>query len=253
MKEYHGQIFFWTNKILKDDKPLDNAWTNAFTDCATTLKDFVCERADTILNWTGAEDGAGAKAFYEAQCNAGGATAPSAAPAQEEKKEPAKAAPAKPTGPVAKKVKAPIKERKLNRWTIENQGAEHLKFEGEEDVNRKVAFQIFDCKETTIEIVGKCQNVMMQNCQKVTLIVDKLVSQVELGGCKVCKVICRNQTPDVGPGQVGMITAENCNEVIIFLQNGTMNAKVSSICCRSIIVKYPKEGSTDEQCDAEPT
>jgi len=252
--EFHGQIFFWTNKILKEGKPLDDAWTNAFTACATALKDFVIERRDTILNWNGSEDGAGAKAFYEAAVkSAGGATAaaPTTAPAAEEKKTapaPVKAA----AGAPVKKVKAPIKELVRNRWAIENQGKEHLKFEGEDQVNRKIAFQIFDCKETTIEIVGKAQNVLLQNCQKVTLIVDKLVSQVELGGCKVCKVICRNQTPDVGPGQIGMITAENCNEVIIQLQSETINAKISTICCRSIIVKYPKEGSTDAQCDEEP-
>ena len=66
------------------------------------------------------------------------------------------------------------------------------------------------------------------------------------------KIICRNQTPDLGPGQVGMITAENCNEVIIQLQHDTIKSKISTICCRSVIIKYPKEGSTDAQCDEEP-
>jgi hypothetical protein len=156
--EFHGQIFFWTNKILKEGKALDDAWTNAFTACATALKDFVVERRDTILNWNGSEDGAGAKAFYEAACkSAGGASpAPTTAPAVEEKKTAPTPAPVKAAaGAPVKKVKAPIKELVRNRWAIENQGKEHLKFEGEDQVNRKIAFQIFDCKETTIEIVGK--------------------------------------------------------------------------------------------------
>merc|ERR1712150_303106 len=143
--EFHGQIFFWTNKILKEDKPLDVAWTNAFTAVATALKDFVVERRDTILNRNGAEDGAGAKAFYEAGCKAAGGSSPAPAtttPAAEEKKAAPTPAPAKaaPTGPPAKKVKPPIKEFKINKWAIENQGKEHLKFEGEEQVNRKVSF-----------------------------------------------------------------------------------------------------------------
>lgn len=134
----------------------------------------------------------------------------------------------------------------MNKWAIENQVGEYFKFEGEDQVNNRVAFQIFDCKETTIEIVGKCQNISMQGCQRCTIIVDKIIGQVELGSCKVAKVVAKNQTPDKGVGAIGMVTAEGCNEVIIHLENETRKAKICTICCRSVILKYPKEGSSDQ-------
>lgn len=161
------------------------------------------------------------------------------------------AAPKSTAGPPVKKAKAPIMEKVRNKWAIENQGETTLVFEGDQ-VDKRIAFAIFDCKGTTIEIKGKCQNISLQNCQRVTLIIDKIVGQCELGGCKVIKINCKNATPDAGPGSVGMITAENCNEVVITLQNDYKGAKVSTICCRSVIVKWPKEGSTDQQCEESP-
>ena len=111
VKEFHGQIFFWSNKILKDNKENDIKWTNAFTDLATALKDFIVARAETILEWTGKEDGAGAAAFYEGQCKSGApaATTTAAAPVEEKKSVPTPAA--KPVAAAgAKKVRAPVKE-----------------------------------------------------------------------------------------------------------------------------------------------
>jgi len=87
------------------DKAPDTTWTNAYTDLAAVLKDFVTPKAETILTWTGTEEGSGAKAFYEAECNkAGGApvAAPVAPPKQPEEK---KAAPAQPKAAGAPKVK----------------------------------------------------------------------------------------------------------------------------------------------------
>jgi len=49
-----------------------------------------------------------------------------------------------------------------------------------------------------------------------------------------------------------MITAENCNELLITLSNDTRATKIATVCCRSVIVKFPKEGSTDEQVAQAP-
>ena len=49
-----------------------------------------------------------------------------------------------------------------------------------------------------------------------------------------------------------MVTAESCNELVITLTNDTRKAKVSTICCRSVILKYPKEGFTDQQVEEDP-
>ena len=68
LKENHGMIFFYGNKILKMKKVEDDNWVNAYTDLAGTFKDFVTTRAGDILSWTGTEADAGAKAYYEAEC-----------------------------------------------------------------------------------------------------------------------------------------------------------------------------------------
>ena len=49
-----------------------------------------------------------------------------------------------------------------------------------------------------------------------------------------------------------MVTTENCNEVVVNLPVEYKGTKVSTICSRSIIVKWPKEGSTDAQAAENP-
>ena len=38
LKEHHGNIFFYGNKILKAKKEIDDNWVNAYTDLAATFK-----------------------------------------------------------------------------------------------------------------------------------------------------------------------------------------------------------------------
>lgn len=132
LKENHSNIFFYGNKILKAKKEVDDNWVNAYTALATTLKDFVLPRAGDILNWTGKDGDAGAKAYYEAECKKVCSSTASAAPKQEEEKKQAPVAnPAAAAGGV-KGPKPPVKQKVINKWTIENYTtAETLKFEGE--------------------------------------------------------------------------------------------------------------------------
>ena len=49
-----------------------------------------------------------------------------------------------------------------------------------------------------------------------------------------------------------MITAENTSELICTLSNETRETKISTCCCRSVIIRFPKDGSTDQQCAEAP-
>jgi len=134
LKENHGNIFFYSNKILKEDKEKDVKWTNCYTDLATALKDFVTARAETICDWAGTEDAKGAQAFYEAECKKGASApaTPATAPKVEEKKEAPAAQPKPAAAKAAPKAKQPVKVKNINRWTIENYTeAQTLRFEGE--------------------------------------------------------------------------------------------------------------------------
>ena len=212
-------------------------------------------RAETICDWAGTGDPKGAQAFYEAECKKGAPapSTPASAPKVEEKKEAPAAQPKPAPAKAAPKAKQPSKVKNINRWTIENYtAAETLRFEGEQEVNSRANFNVFDCKNITIEIVGKCSNVFLENCHKVTLVVDKLISQVEVQRSKVVKIVTKNLTPDDGPAKLPMVTAEGCNELMLVLCNDTKKTKVSTVCCRSVIMRFPKEGSTDEDCAAAP-
>ena len=179
LKENHANIYFFGNKILKEKKEKDDNWVNAYTDLATTFKDFIEPKAGNILDWTGTEADSGAKAYFEAEFKKV-ATTTTAAPQEEEKKQVPVPKPAAAAAG-AKKPKVPIKQKVINKWTIENYTEpETLRFEGEQEVNTRVNFNVFNCKNITIEIVGKCQNVMISKCEKITLIVDKIISQIEV-------------------------------------------------------------------------
>ena len=80
------------------DKELDTAWYNAFADASKAFFDYVNKNLDSLCA-TGSEDASGAEAFFNSI--AGGAPAPTAAPAKVE---------AKPE-PVAEKVEAKVEAK----------------------------------------------------------------------------------------------------------------------------------------------
>jgi hypothetical protein len=49
-----------TDNCLVSGKEANVAWGGAFYEVSSTLGSFILQRRDTILNWTGKEDGAGA-------------------------------------------------------------------------------------------------------------------------------------------------------------------------------------------------
>lgn len=65
MKEYYDGVFFYGNKVLKLDKPLDTAWFEAYKNLFSAHLNFVVDRKDSITNWTGTEDSAGAEKYFK--------------------------------------------------------------------------------------------------------------------------------------------------------------------------------------------
>jgi adenylyl cyclase-associated protein len=96
-------------------------------------------------------------------------------------KKPAPGAPA--TKPAEPAKKEPKKELKSNTWYIENYGKEVIKFEGEEDVQPNYGFALIKCNETTIGISGKVKTIMLENCHKVKMIIDSVLTNIEMINC----------------------------------------------------------------------
>ena len=67
----------------------------------------------------------------------------------------------------------------MNTYYLDYYGKELLKFEGE-DVQPNYGFAICKCKDTQIVIDGKCKNVMLEGCQNVKVLVDSVLSSIEV-------------------------------------------------------------------------
>ena len=82
---------------------------------------------------------------------------------------PAKAAPKKAAP------KQPLKEKRGNKWVIENYTSETINF-GEEELDNRTTFEFFNCNKVEVHLVGKCQNITLQSCKGTKIHVDKVIS-----------------------------------------------------------------------------
>jgi len=71
----------------------------------------------------------------------------------------------------------------MNTWTLEHYGKEKVHFEASQ-VEANHGFSFIKCKDTTVVIEGKVKTVMLENCQGVKLVVNNVVSGVEVINCK---------------------------------------------------------------------
>lgn len=237
LKEIYSQLQFFGNKVLQLNKDKDTEWFVAYRELAKKFVDFFTARAETILNWTGKEDAAGAEAFINS-----GATAADTETTKanvEEKKEAPKVA----AKPAEKKVKQPLRELRNKIWSVENYGAEEVVF-GEEEVEKNHRFSIVNCQGTTIRINAKCNVVMIEGSKKVSLYIDKIMNSVDIVNCQVVGVF--------GGTQMGMVNVESSKEIKVNLNNATRGCKVQTCCSRSVFVRFPKTGVSDEDALADP-
>jgi len=93
-QEIDSQVLFYGNRIRKKGKDEEKVLFEAFYDVFSSFVNFLKERKETICDWRGTQDGAGAAAFFASECSGAGATpnpnpqpvtVPKAAPAEEKK------------------------------------------------------------------------------------------------------------------------------------------------------------------------
>jgi adenylyl cyclase-associated protein len=92
-----------------------------------------------------------------------------------------------------------------------------------------------------IRIVGKIKSVSLEGCKKVVLIVDSVVSDVNIMNSTNIKVF--------GNDQMKSVTAESTNELQVNLNHKNKNCKVITTCTRAVWIRYPKEGADDQDND----
>jgi len=64
MVEHCGQMDFYANKILKDDKALDSAWVSAFREVNKAILSFLLSNLNKVSTWHGSESGDKAEAHF---------------------------------------------------------------------------------------------------------------------------------------------------------------------------------------------
>lgn len=130
-QEVDSQVLFYGNRIRKKGTDAEKEFFEAFYSLFTTVTGFLKDRKENICDWKGTQDGAGAAAFFTAECGSGSssttaAPAQATAPAEEKKEAPAKAAPAKAA---PKAAKAPVREKRGAQWVCENFTNETIRFD----------------------------------------------------------------------------------------------------------------------------
>lgn len=67
-----------------------------------------------------------------------------------------------------------------NRWNVEYQTSDpNIKIG-----SMKEEVYLYRCKDTTIHIIGKCKDIITENCENIKVIFEKVVSGVEIVHCK---------------------------------------------------------------------
>jgi len=99
----------------------------------------------------------------------------------------------------------------------------------------------FACRDCEITVVGKVKSIMLEGCKKVTLIVDSVVSEINVMNSSSIKIFAKTA--------IRMVTAESTNELFVNLTQSTKNCIVTTTCTRSVWVRYPKIGADDTDND----
>ncbi|GAB7356782.1 hypothetical protein MBLNU459_g7676t1 [Dothideomycetes sp. NU459] len=146
----------------------------------------------------------------------------------------------KPDNMRAKGAAAPKKEGKKeldgNKWIIEN--FEDLNAPIELEVSLTQSILITRCKNATIILKGKANAVSIDNCARTNLIVDSLVSSVDV-------IKCPNFALQV-MGGLPTVLLDQVDGASIFLSKDSLNTELFTSKCTSVNVNLPPKSEQDD-------
>lgn len=149
------------------------------------------------------------------------------------------AAPTTTTKAAPTQSRPPRKELDGNKWSIENY--ENTKTPIEIDAERNHSILITRCNTTTIRVNGKANAVSIDNCNRLDIIVDSLVSSVSIVGSKNFRMQVLGALPSVQLDKVDGAT--------IYLSQDSLNAEVYTSKCSSINVTLPPVREQDDSVE----
>lgn len=162
-----------------------------------------------------------------------------AAPAAPSSSSSSKPAPPKPgSKPSALRPKKPAKTAlEGNKWTVEYHESNPSVIIDATELNQTV--NIYGCKNTVVQIKGKINAVAMVSCQKTSILVDTLVSSLEITSSPSFAVQVT--------GNVPTILLDSCDSGQIYLAKTAMGAEIVASKCSALNVSVPKEGAAEEE------
>ncbi|CDW94625.1 hypothetical protein [Sporisorium scitamineum] len=257
---------FYANRVIKNFKDTDKThveWTRAFIKLLETLKTYVLKTHTTGLVWnpkggdaasfkpssSAAPAGGGMDTVF-GQLNQGenitkGLKKVDASQMTHKNPElratsapaPTKAAPPKPAvKPAQLKAKKPPKTQlDGNKWAVEYHEDNRSIVIDQTELNQTV--NIFNCKNSIIQIKGKINAVQMTNCTKTSILVDTLVSSLEVTGSPSFAVQITGRAPT--------ILLDSCDSGQIYLSDKSLDSEIIAAKCSAINVSLPVPGGEE--------
>jgi adenylyl cyclase-associated protein len=127
--------------------------------------------------------------------------------------------------------KPPRKELDGNRWIVENFESPTEMVEVDAELNHTIL--ISRCKNTTVRINGKTNAISIDNSSRTSIIVDSLVSSVDV-------IKCPNFAIQV-LGTLPTILLDQVDSAIVYLSKESLNTEVFTSKCSSININVPTE------------
>jgi adenylyl cyclase-associated protein len=148
-----------------------------------------------------------------------------------------KPAPPKPgSKPGSLKSKKPAKTAlEGNKWSVEyHEGNRSIVIE-ETSIGQTV--NVFGCKDSIVHVKGKVNAIQMVSCTKTSILLDTLVSSLELTSSPSFTVQVT--------GSVPTILIDSCDSGQVYLSEQSLGAEIVTAKSSAINISIPKPGSTD--------
>jgi len=144
----------------------------------------------------------------------------------------------KPVGAPKKVVKMPPKKvlEDGKKWVVEYQEGASLVID---DTNMKQVAYIYKCNNTTIQIKGKINSVILDSCKKVGLVFEAVISGCEVVNCQSVKVQAQGQCPTV--------SIDKTDGCIVYLSKECLDCQIVTAKSSEMNVSIPRDdGDYDE-------
>ena len=194
-KEQTAQIDFYGNKVLMEKNEKCNEWYKCFRHslCGQLLQ-WIRDRLEQGVPF----DNKGtdfAENFNKLTTGSTDAQPAQiqAPPAKVEEKKSAPPAPQQPAAPAKREPKTLKTDKVVDCLYYQGQT---LKFEGDE-VKMSLAFNLSKCEKTNLIINGKVKGMQIEGCKNCAIVVEEVVTAIELLNCEDVKIQILKKTNQV--------------------------------------------------------